>query len=407
MGKTFNFLSGSLPSGVTLTRASSGRYYDVNGTQVSVSSDVARFDYDPVTHAAKGLLIEESRQNICTYSEDFRDTATAGGTRPWSYLRMSISADATTAPDGTLTADKMVEDTSASTTHYVYRTDTVSAGTYAISIYIKKAQDTPLRRCTITTTGVGTASVSFNANDGTSQTITSTSLVATGMDSVGNGWYRVYVVVNTTAGSLQTQFRLMSNASQNFTGDGASGIYLWGAQIESGSFPTSYVPVTSSAATRAADLAYASLGSWYGAASGSILVEFTQAQKAAMTAISLDDGTASNYLQIGAADATNYSVLGAGFSGTQPNATCGAQVIGTNSMLITYGPSILKVALNGVETLSLSNTGNVPLFNTVRFGSNKTNLTPWLNGHVRSALFSGGKLSYPQKLRSLADRRFQ
>ena len=88
-----------LDSRVTFSRTSTATYYDQYGTLQTAAMGEARFDYDPATGEAKGLLIEEQRTNLLTYSEQFDNAA-------WIKTRLSVDANNTTAPDGTLTADK-------------------------------------------------------------------------------------------------------------------------------------------------------------------------------------------------------------------------------------------------------------------------------------------------------------
>jgi hypothetical protein len=105
-----DFTTGSLDPRVTVTRAlDTATRVNSSGFIEGINANLPRFDYDPVTLAPKGLLIEEARTNILLYSNDFRDTATAGSTRPWVYDNTTITTGAAVSPDGTQNASKIVE----------------------------------------------------------------------------------------------------------------------------------------------------------------------------------------------------------------------------------------------------------------------------------------------------------
>lgn len=227
---------------ITFTRASSATYFDEKGVMRTAPAGVPRIDYAPVTGECNGLLIEEQRTNLLAYSEQFDNAA-------WPKSNATVTPNATVAPDGTPTADKLVENT-ATATHYAYQGITTPANTtYTFSIYAKAAERT---RVSVTTRGVGWVSGVVNIFDLTNGSVVTGAGVVT---NVGNGWYRISVT-DLTDGTVQFRGLLVSTASgasQNFLGDGTSGIYIWGAQREVGSFPTSYIKTEASQVTRAAD----------------------------------------------------------------------------------------------------------------------------------------------------------
>jgi len=215
-----------------------------------------RFDYDPATLAAKGLLVEGSRTNLLTYSQDFRDTATAGSTRPWTWTRATVSSNTsgTIAPDGTSTASKLIEDTTPSATHTVYQTVSSTAGTaYTFSVYAKAAERTQINIGLFD----GTLNISAYFNLSTGTYISSTgSPTAYSITNVGNGWYRVSLTGTTTPStgtSLSGYLYPAVSGAIAYTGDGTSGVYIFGAQVELGAFATSYTPTVASSVARAAE----------------------------------------------------------------------------------------------------------------------------------------------------------
>jgi len=242
--KTITARKGPTP---VFTRASSGRFVGSNGLIQSAGTNVARFDHDPVSLACKGLLIEESRTNVCLQSENLATS--------WSGIGRTISSDFATAPDGLTTADKLVENTSGGLHGIFQSPTTVSGSTYIGSMYVKAAGRnfatiytgaTPAngRFISIPADGTGTVLGLYNANP---STVT--------LQYVGNGWYRVTIlIVSSGSGTSLEIYSAISGTNSSYTGDGSSGILVWGAQVELGSFPTSYIPTTTASVIRSADV---------------------------------------------------------------------------------------------------------------------------------------------------------
>jgi hypothetical protein len=180
--------------------------------------------------------------NYAINSESF-DNAT------WSKVRSSITPNVTIAPDGTTTADKLVEDTSASNTHYIYDSiNYVSGLIYTASVYAKA--DTRSNILVQFPSGAFTTAKSAYFNLATGS-ITSTSSGATSnIENVGNGWYRCSITATaTTTISINTIlcYLVLSGTTNSYTGDGTSGLYIWGGQIAIGS-PT-YIATTTTPQT--------------------------------------------------------------------------------------------------------------------------------------------------------------
>jgi len=241
----FDFTTGTLDSRVTFTRASTATYTDSAGLIQSAAVDTPRFGYDPVTLAAKGLLIEEARTNLKLYSADLNLWGSKGN--------VAVTSDALAAPDGATTADKLVE-AAVLGAHNIYNYYTLTAAqSYTWSTYAKAGERTKVTLWVDQFTSGGNWG-SFDLSAGS--VIGSGSAVTPQITNVGNGWYRLAITgtVGTTTGNIGVALLDAASAS-NYTGDGTSGLYIWGAQLEEGAFPTSYIPTTTAAATRAVDLA--------------------------------------------------------------------------------------------------------------------------------------------------------
>jgi hypothetical protein len=220
----------------------------------STINSAPRFDHDPTTGESLGLLVEEQRTNLLLRSEEFDTT--------WTPTRASVTANTTLAPNGTATADSLIEDSTASASHFLSQTVTFAAGSYTFFCYLKANTRSEARLiCFDNTT---TFAVYFDMSTGT---VGSTAGGAAGSISLmADGWYRCSITFTAAAGTGYARVGLAVAGSQTYTGDGTSGIYIWGAQLEAGAFPTSYIPTSGTTATRAADVASISgsnFSSWY------------------------------------------------------------------------------------------------------------------------------------------------
>jgi len=256
---------------ITFTRASSGTYVDENGVIQTAASGEARFDHDPETGESLGLLVEESSTNYD------KNSAVLG---LWSTTQLSATPNQGIAPDGTLTASRF-DISTTNTDHYLIRTfspyqevygGTIGAGNgnYTLTMFIKPINHKKfvlLNRGGSSGNWEQRASIDFD-----------TGSISYGryiygnpslkVQSIKDGWYRLTFVIYTNNwvslslmvipyNTLPSGFtsNTITWGSYDFAGDNSPGFYLWGSQIEVGGFPTSYIPTSSSAVTRAADVA--------------------------------------------------------------------------------------------------------------------------------------------------------
>jgi hypothetical protein len=180
-------------------------------------------------------LVEVTPWNILQYSEDFTNIW-------WSKIASTISSNATTAPNGTLTADKLIE-SATNTVHYVTRTNAefIAGTTYTLSFYAKASERTWLA---IAYNNESNRVAWFNLTTGVVGTVQA-NITATSIESVGNGWYRCSIT-STTASTQPYPSACVTNANGviSYTGDGTSGIFIWGAQMVIGSTAKPYFPTT-------------------------------------------------------------------------------------------------------------------------------------------------------------------
>jgi hypothetical protein len=176
-------------------------------------------------------------RNLLTYTEQFDNAA-------WTKTRSSISANVASAPDGTTTADKIVEDTS-NNSHFIAQSVSVAANaSMAISIYAKPSGRDFLAIATQDQAGTFRTSY-FNLSSGTVGTVAAGQTAS--ILSSGDGWYRCTVVQSQSATSGAFAFYpspAAVNGSTTYLGNGTSGILIWGAQLELGTSATAYQRVT-------------------------------------------------------------------------------------------------------------------------------------------------------------------
>lgn len=254
----------------------------------TAASGVARFDCNPTTSESLGLLIEEQRTNLLTYSDQFDNAI-------WLKTRCSIIANTIIAPDGTLTGDKIIIDTTNTTTHRVNATPvTLTPVPYTYTVIAKKAEFNYL----ILQLGFVTNSLTwFDLINGTVSTIGTN--VTASIINVGNGWFKCSI---TGLGIASTADVVLYPAETNgvqtiAVGNGYSGIYIWGAQLEAGSFATSYIPTVASQVTRVADQASmtgTNFSSWYNISEGTIYVSAVAPPTSPSGLVSINDNTSNN-----------------------------------------------------------------------------------------------------------------
>jgi len=175
--------------------------------------------YTPSTATASRPVLS-ARVNLLTKTEQFDDGA-------WTKTNSSITANTIVAPDGTLTADKTVPNNG--TSGFVLGNTSVSAATYTASVFAKAGEFTFLRINLQPPEG-GNQNTYFDLVNGTVGTSAAGNTNA--ITSVGNGWWKCSVTRTVTGtGNMNVIFQAGSANNTVATGDGTSGIYLWGADL--------------------------------------------------------------------------------------------------------------------------------------------------------------------------------
>jgi len=297
-------------------------------------------EFDPVTGECLGRSVWESRTNLLLRSEEFDNAS-------WTKTDSTVTANQIIAPDGTLTADKIFVNNSV-TEGRATQSVTVSAGAHTLSVIAKAAEWSWIR------VGWAGGGSSFNLANGTVGTAGSGNTPS--IVSLGNGWYRCIVTRTLSAGS--DTFRIYpTNADNAFTtGDGTSGIYIWGAQLEAGAFATPYIPTVASQVTRLADSAVmtgANFSSWYRQDEGAVYAEFIpmvpNASAETQVFWELTDNTVNNRTRINRA--------AAGGVGTLAVNSGGASQVSIGSGIYTQGSASKAAASYKINDFGISNNG--------------------------------------------------
>jgi hypothetical protein len=273
---------------------------------------------------------------------------------------VSVTAAATTAPDGTLTGQKIAENTTTSGAHQVVQSITFTAAAWTFSVYVKPAERTWvfLQQDTVPSGSY------FNLSGaGSLGSTTGTAPTARSITAVGNGWYRLSMTFTATAvGAGLYIMPATADLTNSYVGTVNSGIYAWGAQAEVGAFPGPYVATTSASATRGA--ASASVGGLSLPAPATVYVEFNLGQ--------LGAGGADEVLFGGVAGMPSLAISSSG------TLTSSARTLtGLGSTANTYTPGGL-----GKAAFRYQSGSSALCLNGGAVASNASTFTPAASGNV-------------------------
>jgi hypothetical protein len=383
---------------ITFTRSSGGSYVGADGLIKYAGVNEARFDHDPETGESLGLLVEEARTNLLLRSEEVNF---------WGLNGTTVRTNVDISPDGTLTSDEFVENAGGdfSTFRLVSRSFSATSGTtYTVTIYAKQPPTGSQRFLQLT---FGTNSFSagpfanFDLSAGTISASGAGNSASSSIQSVGNGWYRCRITVTADATASSTVWILLqrnSNAARflGYPGDGTSGIYIWGAQLEQGAFPTSYIPTQGSTRTRAADNAQITgknFSEWYRQDEGSFLTVSYPKSRGNGRIMSATAGLfTTNRIQIGRGTGSNGNINVLVNKNGIP--TIGTVLLIANDFNTYSGKYPIKTAISisnnnflglvGYNQIITSSTTDMPIVNLLSIGSGGSGgvLTNHLNGTI-------------------------
>lgn len=328
-----------------------------------------------------GNLIEEQRTNLLLRSEEFDNAA-------YTKDGVTVSANATVSPDGATTADKIVENGAASVHRLFQSIGSLTSGTfYSAPIFAKAGE-----RFKVRFTFGGAA---FGADYGADYDLLTGQIIQevltptrADIEAVGDGWYRLEITKDATVSSSGVLIaQLLDNAGNtSYTGDSSSGAHVFGGQLETGAFPTSYIKTVASQVTRLADVATAAIGEELDPLSDwSVVINFSfSAEDAARSILDYQGATSADRLAIFLNSSEKLGLELYKSSVLQAALTDGsAQAVGSGVKLaIRMSQDNIGLSVNGGAVLS-DVTANLPPLTGRDLGFAQLGLKA-LNGTIKS-----------------------
>jgi hypothetical protein len=368
----------------SFTRASTATSFNSTGVLTSAAINAPRFDYvyNGTNWVSKGLLIEEQRTNVCPRSQ-----YPATGWQIFPSSSLNFTANFATAPDGTTTAARIYPNVSSNFPTIYQATTTTNNCTSVYAKYNGKAW-----MAFYNTAGSGPA-IWFNIQTGTVGT--STGYTASIQD-VGNGWYRCSAVPNTGTWGYHYVCLVDADGGTTVTASGTNGALIWGAQAETGAFPTSYIPTPSTTAvTRSVDVCQitgTNFSGFWNASEGSAAIEWD----------SINGSRGENYILTAYQNAINSTI---NFYATLINAEMYTYSSGYQSRFLATKPSALTTmkmaygykvndfagSFNGAAVIT-DTSGSVAGATSLQIGQYDGTGTYLLNGHIARLRY------YPSRL---------
>jgi len=357
------------------SRSGTATRINSQGLIEEVGDGVSRLNYPMIDGKVVGCphhILEPARTNLVTYSEEFSNAA-------WSKSNSSITSNSVISPDGTLNASTLTDNT-VNGIHRLRDSISLSASTdYSLSVFAKKGTLSNIQLALINTGNSSTSSRVFDLENGAlGESLTSGGTLSNSkITDYGNGWFKCEITsqLNSTPNTYQITLATKSsgNATNSFQvtydGDGSGNVYLYGAQLEEGSHPTSYIPTNgeSGLVTRSAETANGSGdAATFNDSEGVLMVEISSFEEIPTTSehIVLRNSASTNFsdsILIQHRNDGNLRIYADGF------ATGNIQFIVTdinwlenNKIAIQYDSisSNYKLFLNGIAKARYSNATN-------------------------------------------------
>ena len=328
-GKLYSQIPTSGAGDFTVTRATSATRVNASGLIESVASGIPRLDYfaSGGTVGCPALLVEPSAQNLAINSQTWDASNNWQLAETSGRVTVATATSGTLAPDGTSTANAITP-TSGNITHYLYSNASgsityVSGTVYTISAFFKKGAGDSGRYVQVAGVGsrfLGNPFANFDLELGTALIVSGSvadSNRVSRIQNFGNGWYRCSLTATcnnsgvSSVGVLAALLTADTNARLGaaFAGNTSDYIFGWGAQLETGSVATSYIPTTAGTGSRSADaISVSSVSGLIGQTEGTVYFEYyhnTATNAGIRNAFNLEGNVGSQFNGINFATSNN------------------------------------------------------------------------------------------------------
>ncbi|OFW88525.1 MAG: hypothetical protein A3B66_08660 [Alphaproteobacteria bacterium RIFCSPHIGHO2_02_FULL_46_13] len=345
----------------------SGTFYNSSGNIQTGTVGTPRFEYDPTTLQPKGLLLEGYTVNYALRSADINLS-------PWVVSNGTITANITTAPTGTAVAEKLVENAGTGDKEVSQAITVTNATVYTASIYAKAAERTQVRFRSSGGSSIFTLTGSGTAVSGGTDTAS--------IQQINSGWYRLAVKFISSSTSETIAFALINGGVSSYAGDGTSGAYAWGAQLEIGQTPSSYIPTTTGTNNRALDNFQIPTGTWFSNTNG-LMQTKTSTNNPTFNTYVYDIVTDnSNYMSLyktASPISARFDVVNAG--STQASILQSASIGNIDTCVTSYKANSFKISRNGAAITS-DTSGTAPSITSFKIGQSRFGVNQ-LHGNMR------------------------
>ena len=353
-GKLYSVLPTNGDGDFTTTRNTVATRVNENGLIEEVAANVPRLDYSD--GGCPSLLLEPASTNLITYSEAFDNAY-------WSESGSSV-VSGFASPKGDASAFKLVEDTSTGE-HVIFKSSIgFSVGSIlSYSFFVKENGRDKIQFYNFVAGGYQNGA-DFDLSTG----VVSNEISGSGsMVQLDNGWWRCNFTSIALVGQTGTNvaLRTLDNSSSNsYTGDGTSGVYIYGAQLEQNSYATSYIKTVGTTQTRSADTANgAGNASTFNDSEGVLMAEISAlANDGTNRRISISNGSTSDRIVLGYTSSSNQLIVL-----VSSNSVSGvASIVNIdnslqfNKIALKYKLNDFALWINGIEVLT-DNSLNSPI----------------------------------------------
>jgi len=383
-GKLYSVIPSDGSGDLTVVRGTTATRVNSLGLIENVAINEPRLNYETVG-GCPAILIEPQRTNLNLQSEDITNTY-------WTLFQATRTSNVVISPSGVQNADKLIED-STNNPHSIFINSAFAATigfSYTRSLYAKA--DGRNWICLLIIDGTQFRAF-FDLQNGIVGNITS-GLTAT-ITNFGNGWYRCSITRTASTTSLTSMAIELasSNGVNSYIGNGSSGAYIWGAQLETGNYATSYIPTLGSAQTRNADnINKTAVSALIGQTEGTIFAEVRISRLIGTISryiFHISDGTANNRIYIAFSGASSNIIRARIFNAGNLETTIETSTITTTGrykLALAYKNNDVVFYVNGVQ-IGTDVTASIPACSRVDLGQNYIAASQFADSIINANIF--------------------